>query len=58
MKQKPIISLEKNKALLVPYVVSSFINNPFEILCWAVSEQNVDLAQQQRIGEQTSHQGN
>lgn len=29
MKQKPIISLEKNKALLIPYVVSSFIKKSF-----------------------------
>lgn len=56
MKQKPIISLEKNKAPLVPYVVSSFIKNPSEILDWAASVQNVDLAQRQHIGEQTWHQ--
>lgn len=30
---------------------------PFEILDWAASEQNVVLAQRQRIGEQISHQG-
>lgn len=31
--------------------------NPFEILDWAASEQNVDLAQRQHIGEQILHQG-